>query len=162
MKKNEKKIRILGDSGGPLVCQRKCSCSWYIAGITSYGIGCGMANIFGVYTDVAALQPWIVSATRNILWKKKIRNAVWLPWILLSFSTRLFEIFQFRPKLVFRNFVFIGLSREGNCHSCADLSTEKSCSRVRCDDPLQAFNSSVTCGATCQCDGVEILNRSGF
>uniref|UniRef100_F6S741 Peptidase S1 domain-containing protein n=3 Tax=Ciona intestinalis TaxID=7719 RepID=F6S741_CIOIN len=55
-----------GDSGGPLMCQRCSTCSWYIAGITSYGTAnCGASGRPGVYTKVLAYEPWIRETTRG-------------------------------------------------------------------------------------------------
>ncbi|XP_076802578.1 coagulation factor VII-like [Clavelina lepadiformis] len=48
-----------GDSGGPLACQRKDSCEWYLAGITSFGKGCAQAGFYGVYVNVVNFEPWI-------------------------------------------------------------------------------------------------------
>uniref|UniRef100_UPI0037E86531 transmembrane protease serine 13a n=1 Tax=Semicossyphus pulcher TaxID=241346 RepID=UPI0037E86531 len=48
-----------GDSGGPLVC--KSGSRWYLAGITSWGGGCGQRNKPGVYTKVSSVLPWIYS-----------------------------------------------------------------------------------------------------
>ncbi|XP_062419605.1 transmembrane protease serine 9 [Pungitius pungitius] len=48
----------MGDSGGPLTC-RQPSAPWFIAGVTSWGHGCGRIGFPGVYTDVTSVRKWI-------------------------------------------------------------------------------------------------------
>ncbi|CAG9856887.1 unnamed protein product [Phyllotreta striolata] len=59
-----------GDSGGPLMIQN--GTHYVAAGIVSYGIGCGIENWPGVYTNIPSYIPWIEEQIS--LNKKKIPN----------------------------------------------------------------------------------------
>lgn len=53
-----------GDSGGPLVCQRCNSCTWYIAGIVSFGPNpCAIIGVPGIYSSVQYYEDWIIKTT---------------------------------------------------------------------------------------------------
>ena len=60
---------FLGEIGGPLVCQRCDSCTWYIAGIMSFGDICGTSSSFGAFTAVESYEDWIAQYT-NITIRK--------------------------------------------------------------------------------------------
>ncbi|XP_033108586.1 transmembrane protease serine 9-like isoform X3 [Anneissia japonica] len=47
-----------GDSGGPLMCPSNDG-SWYVSGVTSWGIGCAQAERPGVYANVPLLTSWV-------------------------------------------------------------------------------------------------------
>jgi len=53
----EGKDACKGDGGGPLSCE--VDGQYKLAGIVSWGIGCGMQDVPGVYVNVAELVPWL-------------------------------------------------------------------------------------------------------
>ncbi|GIY81526.1 serine proteinase stubble [Caerostris extrusa] len=53
-----------GDGGGPLVCYRDDN-SYTVAGLVSWGIECGEANVPGVYVNVKKYINWIATKTQK-------------------------------------------------------------------------------------------------
>lgn len=48
---------LQGDGGGPLVCD--VGGVWQLAGIISWGVGCGEQDIPGVYAKVGHYNQWV-------------------------------------------------------------------------------------------------------
>lgn len=46
-----------GDGGSGLVCD--VNGTWKVAGLVSWGLGCGSQNVPGVYTNIAQIRPWV-------------------------------------------------------------------------------------------------------
>lgn len=55
------KDACVGDSGGPLVLDDQ------LVGVISYGYGCGLAGMPGVYTNVAEVHDWITKIIKDVL-----------------------------------------------------------------------------------------------
>ncbi|CAF2780843.1 unnamed protein product [Rotaria sp. Silwood2] len=54
-----------GDSGGPLMHFDSNKRQWMLAGVTSYGRGCGEPNYAGVYTRVSVYRDWLRSVVKD-------------------------------------------------------------------------------------------------
>ncbi|OXB56544.1 hypothetical protein ASZ78_008808 [Callipepla squamata] len=50
-----------GDSGGALACHHPTANRFYVAGITSFGLGCGHPNFPGIYVRLSQYRGWIQS-----------------------------------------------------------------------------------------------------
>lgn len=64
-----------GDSGGPLMCLREDN-RWYVDGVVSFGLKCGVQDEPGVYTRVPQYRHWIKTTTGStcgspsMIWNK--------------------------------------------------------------------------------------------
>jgi secreted trypsin-like serine protease len=52
---------FIGDGGGGLVCDVQGT--WYLAGVVSWGVGCGEIDVPGVYAKISEYTPWIQQQT---------------------------------------------------------------------------------------------------
>jgi len=75
----EGKDSCSGDSGGPLVCPLGESSSLVLAGVTSWGQGCGRPGKPGVYTEVSYFYDWIQETIADYD-KSEEQHGLSFPW----------------------------------------------------------------------------------
>lgn len=51
------------DGGSPIVCKRQNDDSYFLAGLVSWGLDCGLKDVAGVYTNIPYLLNWIKTNT---------------------------------------------------------------------------------------------------
>lgn len=59
-----------GDSGGPLICQDK------LAGVISFGEGCGQKDYPGVYANISTYKEWIRDIIGSTAQKSNLTNSI--------------------------------------------------------------------------------------
>ncbi|XP_070586456.1 mast cell tryptase-like [Erythrolamprus reginae] len=87
-----------GDSGGPMVCKCDGSENWLLTGIVSWGLGCGLEGLPGVYTSVAHYADWIQLQLPHIEFSECTRESNSVDNNIPAFTTVLFLI---SVKLIF-------------------------------------------------------------
>jgi secreted trypsin-like serine protease len=54
----------LGDSGSAMICKNEATSSFFPMGTISYGMGCGVEGMPGVYTNISYHITWIEHVTK--------------------------------------------------------------------------------------------------
>jgi uncharacterized repeat protein (TIGR01451 family) len=77
-----------GDSGGPLVIQKPDSEEWQLAGLVSWGSGCGVPGLPGVYTRVSQFTNWVngILETPNVTIKKSTDTSAVIPGGIIAYN----------------------------------------------------------------------------
>lgn len=66
--KKMSQYNLQGDSGGPLLCPEVVGTdTWTLSGVTSWGLGCAVPNVPGIYTEIYKFLDWIGNITNNEL-----------------------------------------------------------------------------------------------
>nr|XP_026691014.1 serine protease 55 isoform X2 [Ciona intestinalis] len=81
---------------GPLLCQRCNSCSWYLAGMHSFGSEMNHTN--GVYTRITTLENWITEHTAVRSTRQPCVHATWTLWGAWSRCESCFKGFRNRTR----------------------------------------------------------------
>jgi uncharacterized repeat protein (TIGR01451 family) len=77
-----------GDSGGPLVIQDPGSEEWQLAGLVSWGYGCGLPGLPGVYTRVSEFTTWVteIMQTPNVTIEKSAGSPAAVPGGVIDYN----------------------------------------------------------------------------
>ena len=76
-----------GDSGSPLACKLSGGNTFVLAGIVSWGVGCGMPGIPGIYTCVSHHVEFIQQAMRETEFTERMLFAIHIYFLSIINST---------------------------------------------------------------------------